>query len=593
MDIELQKKQNYKNFKQDFEARDLNSFVILTGRNGVGKSQLLQIIEQHTYINPQYPQYLSEIHIDKVKLEKDEVLGIFSWEANNAPGAGLPEVSGSKQNVLAALQNRLNNNPFDRNTFSYNQMKLMDSIMPELHNRGFNNVGHPIPIEVLDELLPLDFFDQSPQIFNERIATIIFDWHLVAMEEVNKGNPRPAAKNDPINIFNKLCKSFDIKYKLDPFVSVRSSYSPFLVNSSGDKINWSDLSSGEKVILRIICWLFYNQLEKAAYPKLLVLDEPDAHLSPAMIHRMLNTIQNTLIEEMGISVIMTTHSPNTVALAEEKSLYELRLGRSGKHNIVKISRKEALTTFSDGLLFVEEDTRLVFVEGKDDVSFYENALKVGIVKYSVRSIPSIKFIPASKKNPAHGGCEEVKKTLDRFEDTSIERLVYGIIDNDNSNTPKGNLLVLDRYAIENYLFDPIVSVGTLVLLGQQSKLTSLTGIGTNALIDLYSNRVILQASIDELIAAYERDAATVIAGSGHTCDKVSCVFTTKYSDKPIDYELPKWFIKLKKAELMPKVIHRPRDIFSKFLTSSNQHLLLDSVGGIHSDILELIRKIQT
>ena len=60
-----------------------------------------------------------------------------------------------------------------------------------------------------------------------------------------------------------------------------------------------------------------DQSTAVDFPKVLLFDEIDAPLHPSMSRSLLRTIQKTLVEEHGIFVILTTHSPSTVALAPD------------------------------------------------------------------------------------------------------------------------------------------------------------------------------------------------------------------------------------------------------------------------------------
>lgn len=98
----------------------------------------------------------------------------------------------------------------------------------------------------------------------------------------------------------------------------------------GTHIEFSSLSAGEKVLVILaIALLNINPFRVAVQrPQLLLLDEIDASLHPAVLHQWMTTIREKVVGEMGIPCIMTTHSPITVALAPETSLYEMSRERA-------------------------------------------------------------------------------------------------------------------------------------------------------------------------------------------------------------------------------------------------------------------------
>ena len=69
------------------------------------------------------------------------------------------------------------------------------------------------------------------------------------------------------------------------------------------------MSSGEKVLISLVFYLYSSQ-EKNVFPKLLLLDEPNAHLHPTMTQQFLNVVKNVLVDKFNVRVIMTTHSPS-------------------------------------------------------------------------------------------------------------------------------------------------------------------------------------------------------------------------------------------------------------------------------------------
>lgn len=593
MDIKLDIHRQYKSFKEPFEAKDLNDFIVLTGKNGAGKSQLLQIIDQKQFIDQQNPQVTPHIEINSKVIAYEDILGIFSWTMSNAPTAGQAESNGYLNQLTTAVTNYLGNNqPFDKNTYSPLQVMELKKIAEELSKKGYDNRSNHPPLDLIFDMLSKNFQDHSAQIVNERIASIIFDWYISSAEDLLENKPVGDQSENPIKIFNSLCKEFELKYHLVEFVSLKINYIPVLIdNNTDDKVSWAELSSGEMVLFRVVCWLFYYKMKKAYYPKLLLLDEPDAHLTPLMIRKLLDTLHNVLVDNMGIAVIMTTHSPNTVALADESSLYDLKVSKSGKHKISKITRKYALNTFSEGLLFVQEDTRLIFIEGKDDTKFYDQLYISAISRHRLNSIPSFKFITASKNNKDEGGCEEVKKMVTRFKDTTIEKLVHGIIDNDNKNTSSGNLWVLERYSIENYMYDPLIMACALIMKSKHKFLNSIKHIGTNDLKTLTKDAALVQNVVSEILSKISADAGNVVDTSGPKSKQVKVKWRIRNSTKSLSYTLPIWFISLKKSELK-KTIYLKGGPLSNLFKVEDLYIAIDSIGALPDDIMDIFKNIQ-
>ncbi len=589
MNIQITVNRKFRSFKDGLTANDLNDFIVLTGKNGAGKSQLLQIIEGRLHVDRDKPPATADIVLNGQAITLTDTLGIFDWGMPSAPSAGMAELQSYSQQIHQTVNGVLSGSPPDENLFSLQQREEIARIATELRDEGYNQNDNPFTVEMVVEKLSANFSKKSAQIINERIASITYDWHLTAIE-----NREPfEQESNPITIFNELAAEFETKYQLPPFHgNLRLPYVPLLENRQGDKVNWNELSSGEQVLFRIICWLFYYRTQNAIYPKLLVLDEPDAHLTPKMIHRLLDNLQRVIIDKMGISVIMTTHSPNTVALCEETALYELLLSDSGTRTIEQITRKDALVKFSEGLLFVQEDTRLMFVEGKDDLPFYDKLYRVAIIRHDFKNIPSLKFIAASHARPEHGGCTKVLEMVPRFNGSSIENLVHGIIDNDNANTPQPNISVLDRYSIESYLYDPLLMAVSMLVRGKHDRVPSLNSLQTGDQVQLMANSQLVQNVINDIINTLKTNAGTVISDSGFSENPATVKWKIKDQEEPLSYTLPEWYIKLKGKALVTKVIRAQNSLFKDIINNGDQYVAIETIGAVPLDIYEKLTAIQ-
>src|SRR5690606_19323347 len=121
--------------------------------------------------------------------------------------------------------------------------------------------------------------------------------------------------------------------------------------------------------------LFYNDYyhQKMSYPKLIILDEPDSHLHPEMSQLLISVLKDTFVDKLGINVIMTTHSPATVAMAPEESLWiinnipETTLKRTTKDEALNILTQNIPTLSID-----YENHRQVFVESPTDLKYYQS-----------------------------------------------------------------------------------------------------------------------------------------------------------------------------------------------------------------------------
>ena len=123
--------------------------------------------------------------------------------------------------------------------------------------------------------------------------------------------------------------------------------------SSKAPLSISDLSSGEQILLTLARCIFYMGTGSTPTlpPDLLLLDEVDAPLHPMMTHHLLRVLREVFVKKFGVHVFLTTHSPSTVALCPEESVFRIQAipPTSRQSRIVKTTIDEALTDLTAGL----------------------------------------------------------------------------------------------------------------------------------------------------------------------------------------------------------------------------------------------------
>ena len=95
--------------------------------------------------------------------------------------------------------------------------------------------------------------------------------------------------------------------------------------TSGAQYDLDSLSSGESVLMAL-CLSSFNQQLGRRRPKLLLLDELDAVLHPSMLSALVTTLKELYIAN-GTKVLLTSHSPMTVATLAETEIF--RVVRTG------------------------------------------------------------------------------------------------------------------------------------------------------------------------------------------------------------------------------------------------------------------------
>jgi hypothetical protein len=130
-----------------------------------------------------------------------------------------------------------------------------------------------------------------------------------------------------------------------------------------------------------------------------LLDEFDAHLNPQMSKMFIEIVNDILIQAFDIQVIMTTHSPSTVAYIPEENLFWMEDGKvfwiydqkKPKRDIIEALTPGILTFNQDKLLLLSNKNYIIFTEGGTDAEY----IKLACEKLDYKSILNeCDFIPA-------------------------------------------------------------------------------------------------------------------------------------------------------------------------------------------------------
>jgi predicted ATPase len=233
--------------------------------------------------------------------------------------------------------------------------------------------------------------------------------------------------------------------------------------STGVEISVNDLSSGEKVLMALALAI-YNTQEGGSKPDLLLLDEPDAPLHPEFSKLLIETLIETIVGKSGVNVIITTHSPSTVAMAPDNCVFEIDRNTKIPHLVSNPRALEILTEGIDYLRVSYEKRRQVFVESKYDVQYFQRLYNLLHRKYKY-TYQAVFLEPRSGSS----NCTDVINIVQKLQ-LSGNDLAWGIIDYDNTNSTCATILVLgdgSRYAIENFLLDPLYICLALIRLGKK------------------------------------------------------------------------------------------------------------------------------
>ena len=348
----------------------------------------------------------------------------------------------------------------------------------------------------------------------------------------------------PWDFLNEVLQAAELDFRIDePSKWVDRPYDPILIDvKRGVQVKFGDLSSGERVLMSFALCLYHisDPYSSIEYPQILLFDEIDAPLHPSMTRSLLRTIEQTLVVERNIKVILTTHSPSTVAIAPDASIFVMM--KDTNDRLKKSSKDSALGILTAGVPTLSvnyENRRQVFVESKYDVQYY-GALYLKAKGYLISEV-SIVFIASGVGGI--GNCDQVKSVVNQLTEAG-NKTVSGVVDWDLKNRACGTIRVIgidERYAVDNFILDPLLVA--LLLVREKIDVSKLLNPG-----DEYSYVKFLNLDITELqrLSAKVVNALSERIDLKHQVDKTDVSF--RYQNGSV-IVVPKWFALLNGHDL--------------------------------------------
>jgi len=366
----------------------LPDLTVLTGENGAGKTQLLEFLYHHSMAinvgmiptdpnNADQKEYYPITDNDGKKLKEIIFMqpGIVPYDN------GLPLDTGPTINLirdhwdqLKPIANAYGSMPSGTYTIEEEVEQLNKYIIKIaqslLINRSRFTDNDVIKVDVnqisllknlanqtkkkIDQLTFSDYFMFYPivtQLFSSSIDLLFHQFHL------KKKYYSSLTKNilPPWEVFNTILNDVSYNYRVEYKPSIKDEI-PANIVFKDQKNKTSDakleaLSSGEKTILNLI-FALYHSTSNGKFPEVILFDEPDAHLHPSLAHKFISVVKDNIVEKQNVKVIITTHSPSTVAFAPVDSVY--RMDRDLGYP-VKEEKSKVIKHLTDGLITVTID----------------------------------------------------------------------------------------------------------------------------------------------------------------------------------------------------------------------------------------------
>ena len=463
--MEITFKSKYKSIETFNKIENAPDFMVILGKNGSGKTHLLGSIEagdvciddtatdEILYFNYQsfMIQSQKDIIVSDLNAEKDrawnQLNNSMKREADSFDKGIKAIVVGDcdnpyKQQVDTSQQETYNSNI--KQIQSLIEQKIRDDTkVGLLIKSGIINSGKYISDISKEEFMQSVSYNSTVNALLENLSKIFMEYHGKIIigklprdqggggfseDELNK-----LQQESPWEFLNSAFNKFGISHRINKPTHnivdyINNTIPPFKAELSledGTKINFDDLSSGEK----ILCALAITQYEGNNFPKVLLFDEIDASLHPSMIKNFLEVVNEVYLAK-GCKVIMATHSPTTAAIVPEASLFEIKKDKNAD-KIAKISQSDAVNLLSEGIMTLEKGLRIfdeIFKQKLTIISEGKNRqhIKKACEILEPTLIKSINFY----EHDADSGVADLKGLFEFIKNTKFDKKVIFIWDCD-------------------------------------------------------------------------------------------------------------------------------------------------------------------
>lgn len=385
---------------EEFSPVDIPNFVVLTGVNGSGKSHLLEALERrNVVIEGMESAHIVSFNYETFRLENESAFNAHqlasereqAWQyyKSNVEGnvkswrEGIGDLYPSLKDSCvtenkgfptlmheAVKKYRQQFNGFFKSQNNrqnaqaqgiYSMAKRLPYSLDEIEHDDFVRIYKPYSFknDFLPGQLGKVFWDYYIKYRGNQINEFENEKHGKSYLVVSEEEFVRAHGEKPWEIVNKILESFDtLTYRVnspegsDYFGNFHLKLRH--IEKPGLEVEFSSLSSGEKILMALVASVYKSASDKN-FPDVLLLDEVDASLHPSMMKNMLKVIEEIFLDQ-GVKVILVTHSPTTIALAPEESIYVMN--RSGNRRIERKSKQDALQILTQGFATIEQGLKL-------------------------------------------------------------------------------------------------------------------------------------------------------------------------------------------------------------------------------------------
>lgn len=441
---------------ENFNSIDTNDFVILTWINWAGKSHLLKAIEEKKvliewlensniiYFNYENFRLENEwmFSAQQITQEKESAWNLFiqaNWNNIKNSIANWKNSLGWNYNFIKELAYTKNKPLWDLtkidiwNDSIYELLKQYKNNIKTFFRTNWNikdnHLAHWILSLIkklkysLDEIEKEEFIDKyyhshfKNDFIPLQLWKIIWDYYIKqSQNEMHEYQNKKYWKSykflstdefiennwekpwEIINIILGKFNTLDYKTNSPEWEDAFWSFKLSLINKTNPDIllDFSNLSSWEKILMALVASIYKSSSDNH-FPDILLLDEVDASLHPSMIQNLLDVIKEIFLEKW-VKIILVTHSPTTIALSPEESIY--LMNKRWLNRIEKASKENALDILTEWFATLDKWIKLFDEISSQNISIITewnntNIIKKALELYWITNIDIINWAEGS------------------------------------------------------------------------------------------------------------------------------------------------------------------------------------------------------
>ncbi|MBF0649093.1 ATP-binding protein [Dysgonomonas sp. GY75] len=442
MNISLELHEEWLSLQKGFKWENIPMFSIITGVNGVGKSHLLYFLynlndypysgsikeSEGNIFNLILPEKITQgLNIQRQVERKSKIVKNYDgfikyatsftdreqqkFELEQSKDANYTLEKHYSKNLRIATDEREKISIIKDINFHKNEIKNIERqitlLDDKIYDLELDRIARHLGVKV-EKLTLEQLKEHASHIYNGITEIEEFSIFLAQQEQI-KNRLRIKYPQDgkydelkkledepkPHELINKLFEKYNFDYfsMINPYEEIIKENSTDLnvtkdrvvlkfKGKRGEIVDYKFLSSGEQLIVKLIIWSMVRDYNGNRI-NTIAIDEPDAHLHPKMCKMMIEILEEMSkpTEEGGnnLRIIITTHSPSTVAYAPKDSLFVMERDNEGNRTIRQTDNNEALRVLSDGFITLDEGLHILDSLGGKELTIFTEGNNIGYI----------------------------------------------------------------------------------------------------------------------------------------------------------------------------------------------------------------------